>query len=280
LSSRLTFLNALCATMNRLQAEFQRLYLPLVPDTAGPAASTHPAGRCSRALVLELARPADWSLLSAVWRGVQADLELPAPAIAVSGIEGLQLWFSLCEPVSLTQAQDFLEALRRRYLPEVAPQRVRLMPVVAHSAVWDAASDPTSGPTAPAPQVPALQASTGNWSAFVAADLAPLFSDTPWLDVPPGDEGQAHLLSGIASIKPTAWAAALAQLAAADPPAQALQSAAAAASPEPAQQRAYAAELDPKGFLLAVMNDDSVSLALRIEAAKALLPFSATTTRP
>ena len=54
-------------------------------------------------MVLELTGPADWDVLSAVWRGVQADLELPAPAIAVSGTDGLQLWFSLEAPVPAAQ---------------------------------------------------------------------------------------------------------------------------------------------------------------------------------
>jgi len=31
--------------------------------------------------------------------------------------------------------------------------------------------------------------------------------------------------------------------------------------------------MDPKGFLLGVMNDPAVELHLRIEAAKALLPY-------
>ena len=56
--------------MTRLHAEFQRLYL--LPVEAHATHSDH-----TRALVLELARPADWGQLAAVWRGVQADLELP-----------------------------------------------------------------------------------------------------------------------------------------------------------------------------------------------------------
>ena len=64
-----------------------------------------------RAMVLELVRPADWTLLSTLWRGVQTDLELPAPAIAVSGIDAYRLWFSLAEPASAAQARAFLEAL-------------------------------------------------------------------------------------------------------------------------------------------------------------------------
>ena len=36
---------------------------------------------------------------------VQADLALPAPAIAVTGSDGVQLWFSLVQPVQPGQAQ-------------------------------------------------------------------------------------------------------------------------------------------------------------------------------
>ncbi|RYG88656.1 MAG: hypothetical protein EON59_03725, partial [Alphaproteobacteria bacterium] len=127
--------------MSRLQAELQRLY----GDADGGV----------RAMVLELARPADWEVLSRVWRGVQADLQLPAPAIAVSGTDGLQLWFSLQEPVSADRAGAFLAQLRARYLAGTAPARLRAMPS-AGAAPWQA------------PAVPALQAGTENWSAFVA----------------------------------------------------------------------------------------------------------------
>jgi len=106
-------------SMNRLQAELQRLYFsgPEEPALAGAD------GRV-RAMVLELARPASWDRLATLWRGVQADLELPAPAIAVSGIDGYQLWFSLSEPVPAARATAFLESLRRRYLGDVAPERI------------------------------------------------------------------------------------------------------------------------------------------------------------
>ncbi len=241
--------------MTRLQTEFQRLYglsLDLDFDTKDDL--------LSRAMVLELARPADWDLLSTVWHGVQSELDLPAPAIAASGLDGLQLWFSLSEPVSLAQAQSFLEHLRRRYLPDVAARRIKLMPTVE-------TSDDTL-------TIPALQV-TGNWSAFVAPDLAPLFTETPWLDIPPSREGQAHLLSTLRSMQPSAFSAALAQLQAdldADLQADEALVVAAAPPPEP-QPRDYGPNLAPQTFLLAVMNDPTAPLALRIEAAKALLPL-------
>ena len=117
--------------MITLQSELDRLYNRLAPDGRHPpGAATDliaPDGRV-RALVLALARPADWALMSVLWRGVQTDLELPAPAIAVSGIDAYQLWFSLAEPVSLAQAKAFLESLRLRYLGQIEPGRLSIRP--------------------------------------------------------------------------------------------------------------------------------------------------------
>lgn len=215
--------------MNRLQSELHRLYLP--PPEAGQRGEV-------RALRLELAGPADWEALGRVWRGVQADLQLPAPGIAVSGTDGLQLWFSLQQPVSAARAVDFLARLQPHYLPGIAPARLRLA----------AEGQP--------PAVPAQDAATGNWSAFVAPDLAPVFAETPWLDIQPGAEGQADLLARLESIKPSAFEAAL----------QSLGPARAEAPPG-----IETAEMDPRRFLQRVMNDETVALNLRIEAAKALL---------
>jgi hypothetical protein len=260
--------------MNRLQAEFQRLYQPVAADRAdigtAPPSLVDGQGRV-RALVLELARPADWALLAKVWQGVQLDLGLPAPAIAVSGSDGVQLWFSLVQAVDVSAAQAFLQALCLRYLPDVAPHRLALRPVP------DAAS--ASGALLHAQPVPAQQATSGHWSVFVAPDLAPVFADTPWLDSPPGDDGQANLLRGLRSITPAEWATAwVAERAAAQPgatqPGAGRRTASVAANPTGAGQPALALGTDARRFLLSVMNDPSVALALRIDAAKALLPYT------
>jgi hypothetical protein len=228
--------------MNRLCTEWHRLYGP-------PGAEGDP--RAVRALVLELARPADWEALGRVWRGVQAELQLPAPAIAVSGTDGLQLWFSLQAPVAADRAGAWLAALAARYLAEVAPARLRLAPPAA----------------VPSP-VPAEQPATGNWSAFVAADLAPVFVDTPWLDIPPSADGQADLLFRLKSVSPEAFDAALLRLQPAPAPASAP-----VAQPAPTvpSEAVAPADVDPRRFLQRVLNDESIALALRIEAAKALL---------
>ena len=210
--------------MNRLQTELQRLYLP----PAGP----QPAGAV-RALVLEVAGPASWEALAKVWQGVQAELELPAPAIAVSGLRGHQLWFSLREPVPADRAMEFLASLRRRYLAGVAPERI------ASSA-------------AQAALMPPIEAAPGRWAAFLAPDLAALFEEEHWLDLPPSHDAQANLLSQLESTKPEAFDRALERL-------------------RPAAGEPAGEDLDPRRFLQQVMNDSSVDLHLRIEAAKALL---------
>jgi hypothetical protein len=246
--------------MTRLQSELHRLYFPgsqaHVESDAQPSSLIDPVGGV-RAMVMELTRPPSWELLSKVWQGVQAELELPAPAIAVSGIDGLQLWFSLAEPIAALQAHAFLESLRARYLPDVDARRFRLMPAADASA---------QHPELHARPVPARQDQTGNWSAFVAADLAPVFADTPWLDIPPNEEGQATLLRGLDTMKPAALVEALKRL---GPIATSVD--APLTRPQPVT---VTLDEDPRRFLLRVMNDDSVALALRIEAAKALLQDS------
>jgi hypothetical protein len=214
-----------------------------------------------RAMVMKLTGPPDWDPLSSVWRGVQTELDLPAPAVAVSGVDGLQLWFSLAEPVHASQAHGFLESLRARFLPDVEPRRLCLLPATDASAPHQVTH---------ADLVPARHDPTGHWSAFVAADLAPVFAETPWLEGPPNEEGQAALLRGLASIKPAAFTQALQRLA---PGPAGLE--VTVPHPHPKTQQGTAApDGDPARFLRQVMNDDSVALAIRVEAAKALLQHS------
>ncbi|MFP5462819.1 MAG: hypothetical protein ACLGII_14830 [Gammaproteobacteria bacterium] len=258
--------------MNRLQSELLRLYLPrpAAEHAADPASAGLVDARGStRALVLEVARPADWEPLARVWRGVQTDLELPAPAVAVSGTDGLQVWFSLAEPAPVRDAHAFLEAQRLRYLPDLPSARVRMMPTEASAP---------SAAAAHAALAPAEQAEEGRWSAFVAPDLAALFTETPWLDIAPGIDGQADLLCRLKSIGRDDFDAARAQLAPAESAtaAGAAQRTASGVAPavrseSQAENARAAGSLEPREFLLRVMRDESVQLALRIEAAKALL---------
>ncbi len=247
-------------TSNRLTREFQRLYGPPDAVPPGPQAGV-------RTLVLEVARPAEWRPLAAVWKGVQADLGLPAPAIAANGVDGLQLWFSLAEPLDAGQAHHFLDALRLCYLADVPLHRVAL-----------------TAATVP-PALPAQQPTGGRWAVFLAADLAPMFEESPWLDGAPTAEGQAELLGRLDSIPAAPWAAAQAQLAASlqlqaqaglqpspQPPSQSAPSAPAeAAGASAGPPTASPAQAAAQDFLLTVMRDETAALALRVEAAKALL---------
>ena len=253
--------------MNRLQSELDRLYLPRPQDRleadAQSAALIDTSGRV-RAMVMELTRPPDWETLSSVWHGVQVELELPAPAIAVSGIDGLQLWFSLTEPIAVARAHDFLEGLRLRFLADIDPIRVRLMP-------GSDASKPRQA--LHAALVPARQADSGNWSAFLAPDLVPVFAESPWLDLPPNEEGQATLLRSIEVMTQSGFEAAFAKLGPTMNPRKSTVAVAVDVDESMAHDRpkAACASGDPKQFLLQIMNDDTVAMALRIEAAKALL---------
>jgi hypothetical protein len=244
--------------MNRLQNELERLYGLGANATDGAAAGVGPADgqRGIRALVLELALPAGWEQLSSVWKGVQSDLDLPAPAIAVSGGDGLQLWFSLASPISASVGARFLQGLRARYLSDVGSLHVRLM------------TD-----TADFPAAPPVEISPDRWSAFVNPDLASVFAETPWLDVAPTDEGQATLLRALEPIRQAAFEAALNQLGAIE--GDESREPAASKRAGPAEVRASGqGDADAARFLARVMNDETAPLALRIEAAKALLPYA------
>ena len=258
--------------MSRLHAELSRLYRP--QPSAGQGVDAAEPGLIGvdarvRAMVLEIAGPAGCADIVRLWKAVQVDLALPAPAIAVSGIDGCQLWFSLVEPLPVVQAREFLEALRVRYLRDIAPERVRLLPT---------ADTPTPLHAAP---VPALQAQTGCWSAFVAPDLAAMFGDTPWLDIPPGHDGQSDLLSRLESITAADFRMALERLVAGAAQASAPDDVTSAGTgQDTAGTLPSCGGADPKRFLLDVMNNENVALGLRIEAAKALLPYFDNPRRP
>lgn len=249
--------------MTRLAPEFHRLYAAIPGADTSDMALVGPGGEV-RALVMELTAPPSWDGLRSVWQGVQVELGFPAPAIAVSGVDGLQLWFSLANAVTAQEAHAFLHALRRRFIPDVPIRRLRLWP------------SPASGHLRP---VPGKQVPSGDWSAFVAPDLAPVFGDTPWLDIPPSDDGQAALLAALESIPRAVFDAAVALL---DDEASAAAGTMAANRPgseAPAPVVPPALRMsptdDPLLFLQQVMSDERVPLALRVDAAKALLAHRA-----
>lgn len=247
--------------MDRLHTELQRLYQAPTADAGNPLLA--PDGR-TRAVVLELAQPPGWAALAAVWHGVQDELELPAPAIAVSGTDAYQLWFALTEAVTLRDAQAFLDTVVQRWLPQVPAVRLRRWPTLADG-----------GGMCHAPAVPSRHGATGHWSAFVAPGLASLFEDDPWLDTPPSADAQADLLSRLRPIAPAAFRSLCQPPASAERPTEAAADAA-AARPVTSATAVHTAEPGapgPRAFLLALMNDPTAPLPLRLDAAKALLPY-------
>jgi len=238
--------------MNPLETELHRLYF--VDDATAVAPNLMSVDGRVRAMVMELARPADWSATSTVWQRVQSDLDLPPPAIAVTGNDGFQLWFSLAEPVTAAEASFFLESLRQRFLSDIAPERISMLPTETQHAQL----------------VPALQQSTGLWSAFIAPDLAAIFADSPGLDVCPRVEAQANVLAHLESIKAPVFEAIFDQLVS---DVERISATNQSSTPVVPLFNKHC-DSDAKRFLNEVMNDQSVEMHLRIEAAKALLPYS------
>ena len=131
--------------MERLFAELQRLFcLPSVagdngepsrgadhratPDKPIPETGLSQEARLpdgtQRVWCMVLCRPADWDYAAAICRGVQEDLDLPAPAVSVDG-QGFRLWFSLAEPVSQAQGQAFLAGVLARYTADLPAGRLQ-----------------------------------------------------------------------------------------------------------------------------------------------------------
>jgi hypothetical protein len=233
----------------------------------------------ARAMVVDFGRASDWGPVETLYQAVQNDLNLPPPAVSVSGSKGYGLWFSLAEAVPVAQAQAFLDALRRNYLADLPDASLVLRPDAGQSAA--AAQAVIKLP-------PSLHPASGKWSAFIDPTLGGMFFDEPWLEMAPNSARQADLLAALESIKAEDFQKALillqsafesvnpAGLAGAQRPENAAGQAAGefvsgTRSPR-SRLNVSKAYSDPESFLLAVMNDPSASARLRIAAAKALLP--------
>jgi len=239
--------------MNRFLQQLQRLNFD---------DGRHATSDGVRAMVIGCERAADWEKVAEVYRGLQADLELPAAAISVAGRSGYRIWLSLVEAVPLGEARRFLDALCRRYLADIPQGQLRCWPGGEEQGDW---------PELP----PALDEISGKWSAFIDPSMGAMFVDESGLDMAPNMERQADMLSAVASIELADFRRALHRLAPVtergDEPATAL----AATAPLRSTLDVGGNFSDPTSFLLAVMNDVSATADQRIEAAKALLPYFA-----
>jgi hypothetical protein len=192
--------------MEKLMAELRRLYLPadvvhddalarrLRGETGIPLGLAAADGRV-RALSMSFGRirkaeeGEHWRRLCAVANSLQADLDLPAPGVAIDGETGYHLWLSLATPVPPALAQEFLALLRRACLPDTDP-------VVE----------------APAGLPPYLHERSGKWAAFIHPGMGASFADDPGLEMMPPLLGQAAFLEGLESIDDAQFGVALARL--------------------------------------------------------------------
>ena len=278
--------------MNKLIAELQRLYFlheqqwisqrsndaghAPYPEEATATLDLVSTNDRVRTMVVGIERPSDWERMATLFQAIQEDLELPAPAIAISGSAGFQLWLSLAEPVSLIQAHAFLTALRLKYLADIRQDYLKFHPTFGMSS-------------SVAPQrldlIPTLCTTTERWSAFIDPSLGSMFAEESGLAMAPNWDGQAALLSGLKSIKVSEFERALnilqippetstsLPLPAANKPGELLSQSAQKSKRTRSKLTINSTYSDPKSFLLAVMNDPSATAGQRIKAAKALLPY-------
>lgn len=214
-----------------------------------------------KALAVVFEKAADWEEAERLYRGVQEELDLPAPAISIAARGGYQVWFSLAEAVPAKQARDFLDGIRLRFLADLPPARLQFRPE-------------TSGERGFIELAPALHEGSGKWSAFIDPAMGSMFADEPGLEMAPSPDRQADLLAGCESIKPGDFLKVLSIL---QPPGGQGEAAPALRDEAPARRSPGLTVgsnfSDPRSFLLAVMNDPSASAGQRIKAAKALLPY-------
>lgn len=225
-----------------------------------------------RTLAICFEKGADWEQVAKLYAGTQA-MALPAPALAVSGISGYQLWFSLVDPIPVVQAQQFFYGLSRQYLADTALCRLRCCPDIpgidnSLSCLIDL--------------VPAFQEATQRWSAFIDPGLGSLFIDEPGLEMVPNMAGQADILAGVDSIKAGDFQRALSRLQVADSSDAQIPERSSGMTGEGAGAHHMTGHQyrDPESFLMVVMNDPACHLTHRIEAAKALLPYIKKTPNP
>ena len=207
--------------MHKLISELTRLYLfeeqqhyvdaqggvqPLMPavlarhlsgeQTVGVELVT--SSGLTRALVLEFGGKgggeAHWSALCTIANAVQHELDLPAPAVSISGT-AFQLWLSLATPLPVAQARQFVQLLRSTFLP------------ASTDILASAPPDYVEQVALP----PCLQPS-GKWAAFIHPSMGAAFVDEPGLDMPPPPAAQLGFLESLRSINPAQFAQALAKL--------------------------------------------------------------------
>ena len=161
--------------------------LPLVSDAG-----------LTRAIVLHFDGAQDgkgerqWEALCAIANALQNQLDLPAPAVSISGLNGYALWLSLATPVPATQARRFAALLRAAHAPDgshglsapIHPDGLEALP-------------------------PCLNPSSQKWAAFIHPGMGSSFADEPGLEMAPPAAAQAAFLESLTCMTSAQFAQAL-----------------------------------------------------------------------
>ena len=115
-----------------------------------------------------------WEALCGVANAMQHQLDLPAPAVSITGDDGYALWLSLLTPVPAAQARRFAALLRAAHAPDA--------PMAAGAPV-----------DADAPELlpPCVHPASGKWAAFIHPGMGSSFADEPRLEMAPPLAAQA-----------------------------------------------------------------------------------------
>ncbi|WP_374357955.1 hypothetical protein [Pseudoduganella danionis] len=188
-----------------LNAEITRLYR-LDGDSDSQPLELVSATGLTRAMVLEFRRkpeqavPRHWDNLCRMANYLQEQLELPAPAVSISGKNSYRLWLSLSHAVPVEQAETFLLQLCASYFPDVLADELDWLP--QHGGQH----------TQTSVECPPRMQSNGQWSAFIHPGMGAAFEEEAGLDVEPPAAGQAAFLERLHSISASQWAHACALL--------------------------------------------------------------------
>ena len=144
-----------------------------------------------------------WEALISLSTRMQTELDLPAPAVTISGRKGWGLWLSLEQPVPVAHAQLFVNLVYKEYLANIPKDQIDLRPDVHQ--VSSAAQAVIKLP-------PCVHRASGMWAAFIDPSTGGDYVEVPGLQEAPSMAAQAELLANVKSISPQQFGSALFQL--------------------------------------------------------------------
>lgn len=132
-----------------------------------------------------------WRALCVLANALRDQLQLPAPAVSISG-HGFQLWLSLATAMPMAGIAEFVDLLHAEYLPDDKDKGNGLLVTVV--------------------DLPPARQPGGKWAAFIHPGMGASFADEPALEMAPPVGAQVGFLEGLRSIDGAQFAEALATL--------------------------------------------------------------------